>query len=334
MSKVVGIGVIGCGTISSVMAIPAIKEIENARLVAVSDVRADLAQKLATKYNVKSYTTVEALLNDKEVEAVYIAVPHNLHAELCVQAAQKGKHILIEKPMATNLEECKLMINECEKNDVKLQIAHNVRFTSAVQKTKELMDIGLIGKPVFARAQFSWWNPPDPSSWRQSKSKGGGGSVMDVGIHCIDTLRFLLGDVSEVSAVVDRVAFDYEVEDTALMTLKFTSGAYAFIDACFNNRYCENGLEVYGTGGSILGKDVFTMLGIPFRFELRAFMISRLSKFEIQPVNSFVKQIGHFVECIVTNRNPLVSGTEGMKTMQVAMAAYESAKAQRVVKIS
>jgi len=337
---------------------PAINEAQNAELVSISSRSLEKAKAFADKHGArKHYGDLDQFLEDREIDVVYIATPPNLHAQHVRKVAQHKKHILCEKPMATTVAECKEMIDVCQKENVKLMIACNMRFNPAHMKAKEIIEKGLLGKIIFVRAQECFYLPPDPNAWRLQSSIGGGGSLADAGIHSIDLLRFLTGsEVVEISAFVDNVVFDYSVEDTAIVTMKFASGGYGLVDSCYSTRYVEDVLEIYGSQGSLFGSKTLWMGRAPG--ELRGFFDqtrttheleyappwgqdpslggwgSLMKQYDLKPRNIYAAEVEHFSECIEQDKPPMIDGWEGLKDLQVVKAAYESSVKKRTIEIS
>ncbi|MBA7678368.1 1,5-anhydro-D-fructose reductase [subsurface metagenome] len=188
-------GVIGACGIADRRTIPeGIIPAENAKLVALMDIDEVRLKKVAEKYGgLKYYTKEDDLINDPEVEAIYIATPTYLHHPQALKAARAAKHILCEKPMAMNLNQAEEMMRVCEENRVKFTLDYMMRYHSHHRKIKELIDEGALGTLVMGRAQLTCWYPPTEGAWRQRFEFGGGGSLIDMGTHCIDLLEMFMG---------------------------------------------------------------------------------------------------------------------------------------------
>ncbi|OGF46514.1 MAG: hypothetical protein A2452_01040 [Candidatus Firestonebacteria bacterium RIFOXYC2_FULL_39_67] len=350
-------GVIGACGIAKRRTIPeGILKAKNVKLVALMDVQKEAVKETAKQFKVKKYYTKEEdLINDKDVQAVYIAAPTYLHAELTIKAAKAGKHVFVEKPMAMNPSECKVMINECKKNKVKLMVGFLMRFHAYHQKIKELIDGGIIGSPVLARAQLSCWYPEIKGAWRQDLKLGGGGSIIDMGMHCIDLLRMLMGEVTEVSAFTANTAFKYKTEDNAVFIMKFKNNALAMVDSsfCVQDFTSNNVLEIFGLKGAIKseftigqsagGKVVVSYTAKDAGYEASQsreekekeiiYDSSNVKKEDPVPVNTYKSEIEHFADCIEKDKEPLISGEEGLRIQEIVAALYESAKTGKKVKV-
>jgi predicted dehydrogenase len=248
-------GLIGCGDISRKRVAPALRDIPECELTAVSRARVDLAESFAREFGAKRwYDDWRELIADDEIDAVYIATPVYLHAEQTVAAAEAGKHVLCEKPMAMTPGECDRMIAVCDFEDVTLGVAYYRRFYPAIRRIKEIIASGQIGKPIIAQINaFERFNPSpgEDRYWLLEKSKSGGGPMMDFGCHRIEILINLFGPIERTTAVIGRALFDREVEDTCIAGFEFENGTQASLavtHAAFESR---DTLDIYCAEGSI-----------------------------------------------------------------------------------
>jgi predicted dehydrogenase len=341
-------GVIGAGGIARRRTIPeGIIPAENSELVAVMSRREDVVREIGEQFGAKAYTREEDLLSDPDVEAVYIATPVHLHASQVISAAQHKKHVLVEKPMALTVEDCRRMIEVCRENGVKLGVGYMMRFHAHHRKFREMIRDGALGKPVLGRAQLSCWYPPIEGAWRQDPRLGGGGSLIDMGSHCVDVLEFIFeGRVEEVSCLTGNIVHGYPVEDGALMTVRFSNGALGVVDAFFSipDNSSKNVLEIYGSGGSILAKGTIGQLptgeavayleGKAKGYEaLQERKLGEGEPIEVEPVNTYRAEIEEFADAIIQDRKPMVSGEDGLWNLRIILAAYESARRGEVIKL-
>lgn len=340
-------GVIGAGGIARRRTIPeGIIPARNSLLTAVMSRDEERAMEIGRRFGAKGYTRMEDLLEDPDVDAVYIATPVYLHASQTMAAAQNGKHVLVEKPMALTVDECRRMIEVCRESGVKLGVGYMMRFHAHHRKFKEMVENGMLGKPVLARAQLSCWYPPIEGAWRQVPELGGGGSLIDMGSHCIDLLEFILASrVVEVSCMTGNIVHDYPVEDSALISLRFSNGALGIVDAFFSipDNSSKNVLEIYGSGGSILASGTIGQLptgeAMAYLEEAKGYQAlqergeGKGMPIEVEPVNTYKAEIEEFADAIIQDRKPMVSGEDGLWNLMVILAAYESAKEGRVVEI-
>ena len=341
-------GVIGCGGIAYRRTIPeGIAASPEAELAAVMDVDSGLARKAGEEFSGKAYGSEDELLKDEEVEAVYVATPAYLHGEQVVKAAEAGKHVLCEKPMGLTLEDCANMIDACKKNNVRLGVGFMMRFHSYHRKAAEMIKAGMLGKITFVRGQLSCWYPDMEGAWRQDPARGGGGSLIDMGNHCIDVLEDILGSrVSEVSCFADTLVNNYPVEDTAIVMMKFENGALGVVDSCFSvpDASSKNRLELYGSGGSILAEGT---LGQAPDGDMKAFLeeaggydaaqAREVSgggrEIKPEPVNTYRAEIEEMCRAIMEKREPGISGEDGLWSQKVMLACYESARTGKAVSL-
>jgi predicted dehydrogenase len=246
---------LGCGDIAQKRVAPALRDLENCEFVGVCREQADLALDFAKKFGAKKYyNSADELVGDSQIDAVYVATPVYLHAEHTVAAAEAKKHVLCEKPMALNLDECDEMITACQTNNVKLGIAYYRHFYPIIARVKQIIESGEIGKPVFVHINvFEYFNPlpGDRRHWFVEKDKSGGGPMFDFGCHRIEVLLNILGPVKSVKGFMSNVVFSIEVEDTATAHFTFDCGANAVLNvtrACFEP---ADTLDIYGDKGSI-----------------------------------------------------------------------------------
>ena len=253
-------GVIGAGGIADRRTIPGMMLAHNAELVAVMEINAEFAESLRAKWNAKrAYTSDMELLADPEIDAVYIASPVFLHAQQAMAAADAGKHILIEKPLAMTSEEGQKVIDYCHAKGVQIAAGLMMRFGSYVQVMKQKIAEGKIGRVASGYSQFTCWYPDMPGNWRQSKKNGGGGAMMDMGVHCIDLMQYITGSkVCQVAAFHDTLSFQYEVEDSSMVLLRLENGAQCVVQSNFNipDAAAKWRVEFFGDQGRLIGENV------------------------------------------------------------------------------
>ncbi|HOJ39726.1 MAG TPA: Gfo/Idh/MocA family oxidoreductase [bacterium] len=341
-------GVIGAGGIAYRRTIPeGILPAKNARLVAVMDIVKEVADRIGKEFQVPAYTREKDLLADKSVEAVYIATPANKHYQQAILSLQAGKHVLIEKPMALKIEECQEIVSLAERKGLKVGVDFMMRFHTLNRKIREMVAQGQLGVPVMARAQLSCWYPPIKGAWRQILRLGGGGSLMDMGCHCIDLLEYLLASrVKEVACFTGRLVHAYPVEDTAVMTVRFANGAIGIVDTCFNipDNSSQNVLEVYGSQGSILatgtigqtpgGQAMAYLEKAPRGYDARQQRtVSFRTEVKAKPFNTYQAQIESFSGAVINDQPVPVPGQDGLWNQKIMLAAYLAARKGKVVQV-
>ena len=230
-------GVIGCGGIADRRTLPGMMDAENAELIAVMDVNKTFAENCKEKYGAKyAFDNIEDLLALEEIQAVYIASPVFCHKEQALAAAKAKKDILIEKPVGLTVEEAEEIAAFCEAEGVKLGVGFMMRFHAYHQKMKEIVQSGKIGEIVSCRAQLTCWYPEMENCWRQDVKLSGGGAMMDMGVHCVDLIRYITGkEVVEVAGLAGNQVFNYSVEDAGAVIFKLENGAIGYVDANFHH---------------------------------------------------------------------------------------------------
>lgn len=307
LSKVVRWGLIGLGDIARKRVAPALRDSPFCELVAVSRARAELAESFAREFGARRWCAEwQELLTDYEVDAIYVATPVHLHAEQTIAAAERGKHVLCEKPMALSVADCDRMIAACRANDVKLGVAYYRHFYPVVRRVKELLDSGKLGVPVVAQINaFEWFDPSasDPRAWLIKKILSGGGPMFDFGCHRIEVLLDIFGEVRDVKAsFANTFFFDREVEDTATAVLKFSRGTSGTLTVTHAAREPQDTFDLYCTNGSI---------HIPVLNEGTMRVLDPDGeRIETHPNARNIHQplIDDFATAVLENRDPVVTG--------------------------
>ncbi|MFB0553953.1 MAG: Gfo/Idh/MocA family protein [Phycisphaerae bacterium] len=346
MSRKIKWGVIGSGGIAKRRTIPeGISKANNAELTAVFDIDAKVNAEVAREFGSKQATNIGNLLKD-DIEAVYIATPAHLHAEQVRACAEAGKHVLCEKPLGMTVAEAEEMIELCKQMGVKLGCAFMMRFVAQHQKALRLIKEGKLGTPAYARAQLSCWYPPIEGAWRQDPATGGGGSLIDMGGHCIDLLEMFFGTVVKVSCFINNTVHDYKSEDSAVAMLFFENGALGTVDTffCVPDNSSKNVLELYGSKGSILAKGT---IGQAPAGQMVAFLEQDSEEYDAQqarteaqgiiiapePVNTYQAEIEEFSQAIIDDREPIISGELGLRSQKLLTACYESVRSGIVIEV-
>ncbi|HEX8639362.1 MAG TPA: Gfo/Idh/MocA family oxidoreductase [Pyrinomonadaceae bacterium] len=315
-------GLIGAGDIARKRVAPALRDLPNCDFVAVSRSRSELAESFAAEFGaLKWYADWREMLSDEEIEAVYIATPVHLHAEQTIAAARAGKHVLCEKPMALNVEECDEMLAACRANDVKLGVAYYRRFYPLIERIKRIISSGEIGKIAVAQINaFEYVDlaPDDPQHWFLEKEKSGGGPMMDFGCHRLEVLTNLFGAVTDLKSLVANVVFDREVEDTAIAVLQFANKICASLIVTHAALERQDTLDIFGTRGSIH----IPVLNQP-EMKIKTENGERL---ENHPTHQNTHQplIEDFAEAVLANREPRVGGETGKAIAVLEERIYES----------
>ncbi len=341
-------GVIGAGGIADRRTIPGMLLTSNAELEAVMEVNIDLANRIAEKYNAKNaYDNVDDLLENPNIEAVYIASPVVFHKEQAIKAAKAKKHILLEKPVAITLVDAEEVLKVIKENGVLAASGFVMRFHSHHRKMREIVQAGKIGQIVSCRAQLTCWYPEIEGAWRQKKSMSGGGAIMDLAVHCIDLIQYVIGSkVKMVAAMVGTKTFNYEIDDSASLLFETENRTYCYVDANFNipDSASKNRFEIYGTAGSMLAEGTINQIedgrldvilsndslgysSIQNRHE------SSITTINLEKGNIYTKEIESFSNSILKGIPIEVSLEDAIQVQKVVEAACESSKKKCFVTI-
>jgi predicted dehydrogenase len=326
----------GAGYIANIHA-QAAQNQPDVELVAVVEKFSDKSQAFAEKFGVKCcYTSVEQLLDEGGVDALAICTPNFLHAQQAIAALERGVHVMVEKPMAMNAAEARTIIAASQKSRATLMVAHCWRFDEDVLWLKKQAE--KLGKIVRTKGYgvHTHWGP---SGWFTQKELAGGGALADMGIHALDTARFLLGDPQPVSAYAKIGTYykDFDVDDTGMIIVNWDNDAVSYIESGWWQPHSdgpEAATQLYGTQG--FGQLFPTKLELPNAKEERLDVIETGSEFpraEHCPQSMYDAQMAYFIECIHSGKTPVPGGAEGLANMKVVDAAYESARTGKVVEI-
>jgi len=323
-----GVGIIGTGWFGSEHA-KALAALSEARLVAVSGANLASAQAFAKQYGGKAYALAEELLVSPEVEAVLIATPHHLHTHLAIQAAQSGKHILLEKPMAPSLEECNQILSAAQRAGVKLMLGHLSHFERPFVRAKELLESGELGELVLGQSTFAkFWMEHNRRPWHLERSSGGG-MMLTAGIHGLDRLMWLMGSrVSSVAAQFGTHFHTQQADDTALLFLRFASGASGVLSSIGYAQGAPSfSLELTATGGRVR-IDPTQGLFVGREGSWQEIPNSLVKAWPLEPL---IAEWKAFVAVIQNGAEPAVSGSYAGHLMEVIFAAEESSRVQQEI---
>ncbi|HVO10341.1 MAG TPA: Gfo/Idh/MocA family oxidoreductase [Vicinamibacteria bacterium] len=321
-------GLIGCGDIAAKRVAAALGQARGSALVAVARARPQLAAAFAERHGAKRWhADWRDLLRDDEVDAVYVATPVHLHAEQAVAAAQAGKHVLCEKPMATDVAGCERMIAAARACGVRLGVAYYRHHYPVVTRLRELIASGEIGEPVLAEAlAFEPFDvpPDDPRAWFLRRAQAGGGPMADFGCHRLEVLLDLLGPVAEVQGFPANLRFrNRDVEDTCVAHLRFRRGSLAVLTVTHAAHERRDTLSIFGSRGS-------AHAGVLNEGTLRV-VTSAGSREERHPPHPNLHQplVEDFVAAVLGGRAPAVSGEVGLDVSRALARIYGSSEEDR-----
>ncbi|HID95682.1 MAG TPA: Gfo/Idh/MocA family oxidoreductase [Candidatus Latescibacteria bacterium] len=319
----IGIGVIGLGMGANRCEM--VCHTQGARLVAVADINAERAERIANKHNVEWYTDYHCLLERDDVDVVYIMTPSGLHEEMSVEAAKAGKHVIVTKPIEVTLEKADRMIDECTKKGVKLAVDFEQRYVADNVKIWRAIREGKLGKLILGEVRMKWYRSQEYyEGWHGTWELDGGGSLINQTIHWIDLLQWFMGPVETVFGHTGVFAHKIETEDLGAAILTFRNGAVGTIlGTTTYHTDSPPRIEIHGDRGSISTSNN--------RIELWEFTDGYQPE-EI-PEGSPQNVVEDMVSALKEDRNPRVSGREGRKSLEIVLAIYRSARTKKVVKL-
>lgn len=329
------IGLAGTGYISKIHA----RAVKNcgAELSAVVNHKTESMESFAREFEIsRQYQNLESLLKENRLDALVIGTPNFLHAPQTIAALNAGVHVMVEKPMAMNAQEAEQMWEASEKSGAMLMVAHCWRFDRDVLWLKEQST--KLGNIIRTKGYgvHTYWGP---SGWFTQRQLAGGGALADMGIHALDTARFLLGDPKPVSvyAKLGTHYKDFDVDDTGVLLVEWENGATSYIESGWWQPHAdgpEGATQLYGTQG--FGQLFPTRLEIPNMEKQSVDVIDSGFEFprdEHCPQSMYDAQMAYFIECIRERKTPVPGISEGLTNMKIIDAAYESSRTGKVVKI-
>jgi 1,5-anhydro-D-fructose reductase (1,5-anhydro-D-mannitol-forming) len=318
-------GLIGASTIAREWMIGAIRA-TGGDVISVMSRDAERGHAYAAENNIaKSVTDVADLVNDPDVDAVYISTTNEMHRDQTLAAVKAGKHVLCEKPLALTLEDARLMVHAAKGAGVVMGTNHHLRNAASHRAMREAIAAGRIGKPLSARVFHAVYLPPHLQGWRLDRPEAGGGVILDITVHDTDTLRYVLGDDP-----VEATAFSQKsglakagLEDAVMGVMRFKSGLIALFHDGFTTKYSETGFEVHGTEGSLVGRNVMTQKPIG-----TVILRNKDGETELQldQKNLYETGIAKFHAAIAGQGKPAASGEDGLWSLAAGLAVAEAAR--------
>jgi len=324
MTKKINLGIIGLGFIGKVHLRNCLN-IKSVRVAAVADI-SKKALKFAQKLGVKQlFTDYHKLLDQPDIDAVIISLPTHLHAPCAISAAEKGKHIFLEKPLARNPKEGKKIISAARKHDVKLMVGYPFRFHPGFEKLKRKIESGTLGEiqiahavnigagPFFHRAERAIPRPvPD---WWFNKELSGGGALLDLGSHMINLTRWYFGEIKSIKAYLGY-RFNFDFEDHAVCIVNFELGTTVIINVGWFSQKAAVGIELFGS----MAHDYYYQPSQSRVITALQLILGRTPRFFIP----YAREILAFTKCIIENEQPLTSGTDALKDLEIIAQAYKT----------
>lgn len=329
MTKSVKFGILGCGMIANIHA-DAIKNIKNVELVGVADNYVEFAQKFASKHGVKAFESYEQML-DSDIDVVCICTPSFLHADNAIDALNSGKHVVVEKPMSLTVEGADRVAEASKESGKLVTVISQLRFSEDVIRLKECVESGAFGKISLCTLTMKYYRSKEyfaSSNWKGTLKFDGGGALMNQGIHGVDLMQYVMGGVKSVSGKIGTLCHSVEVEDTAVATVEFISGALGVIVAstCAYPGF-DRKLEIHGEKGyAVLTENNLEKLMIDGKeVELKAFAKSNTASDPTAVASAMhQKQIENLLLAIEGKAKVLVDCSEGKKAVKIITDIYSN----------
>jgi 1,5-anhydro-D-fructose reductase (1,5-anhydro-D-mannitol-forming) len=332
MSAEVKWGFIGASQWAGRYLIPAVRAVEGAHAVGVYSSSSERGERFAEENGLeRAYPSLEELLADPAIDAVYIGTTNDLHAERTIAAARAGKHVLCEKPLALSIAEAAAMIDAAAEAGVVLATNHHLRAAPTLRAMREQVEVGAIGAIVAARVFHARSLPEELRTWRLKRPEAGGGVVLDVTVHDADVIRFLLDDeVAEIVAMTANQGLaEPPLEDSAMGAMRMRGGQLVSFHDAFTVPHAGTGVELHGTEGSLIGTEVLTPDPVG------QVLLRRLEEIEevVIPARRpiYEEVVRRFDAAVRGEGAPLASGEDGAAALAIALAALESARSGRPV---
>ena len=339
LARKLGVAVVGLGHLALQQILPGFGQSKHTRVTALVSGHRDKALAIAAQYgvperNLYDYGSFDRLKDNPEVDIVYVVLPNAMHLEFVTRAAQAGKHVLCEKPMATSSADAERMVAACRDARVKLMVAYRMQYeatqraTIAMVRSKELGDLRMI-EAVNGQNDA-------PGQWRQSKAMAGGGSLPDVGIYCYNAFRYLTGEEPvEITARITQPKDDprfREIEDLAQFTMLFPSGVLGVGTSAYSVHQTRT-LRAVASRGSIALDNAFAYDSIAMNVSRKAGPVNGVERRQYPPKNQFATELDHFAQAIRADRQPHTPGEEGLQDMRIMEAVYQAAAGGSTVKL-
>ncbi|MBS4206760.1 Gfo/Idh/MocA family oxidoreductase [Bacillus sp. FJAT-50079] len=338
--KKINFAIVGCGHIAKKHA-EGIKQTSGATLLAVCDTIKENMEYYVEEYGATPYENYEEMLKNPEIDVINICTPSGSHAPLTIKAAKARKHVIVEKPIALTLKDANAMIDTCKENNVKLSVLHPNRFRPAMIELKKAMSEERFGKLSHANATVRWNRNQayfDQAPWRGTKSLDGG-VLMNQAIHNLDLLVWLMGDIEEIYSMSATRLRNIEAEDVSTGLVRFKSGALGVIEAA-TTIYPKNFEESL----SIFGEEASVKIGGATANFIEHWVMESMSEEDVKSLKESIKdnpygKPGHqciiedMIQAIINDRDPVVTGEEGIKALQLVTGLYQSAEKGTPLKV-
>ena len=328
-----GFAIWGCGAVSSTHA-DAIRSIDGARLVGAYDINGESLNSFCNKYDVEAFTEPDEMLTDGRIDAICICLPSGLHYETALSCIERGKNVVIEKPIALNSEQAEEIVKRADENGVFVTVISQLRYSRSIMRVKNIVESGKLGRITLGNAIMKYWRSPEyyaSSPWRGTWGMDGGGALMNQGIHGVDLLQYFMGRVVSVFAYAKTLVHNIYTEDTLSAVVEFESGAIGTIQATtsvapgYGRRIeicgskgsialCEGDIEICDVEGEEIPlkdkDDLYDTASVPGNMDCKL----------------HAAQLSDFIRSVREGEKPLLDAVEGKKSVDIICAIYRSAQ--------
>jgi UDP-N-acetylglucosamine 3-dehydrogenase len=323
------VGVIGCGKIAQIRHLPEYLLLDDVEIIALCDMNLERANKVAEQYDIRNvYQDYHKLVDRTDIDVVSICTPNTTHAEVAKYALNNGKHVFIEKPMATSIEDCEKIVDAAEHSGTICMIGHNQRFNPIHQRVKEIISSGCIGKVYQFSTNYhhggpEHWSLDGAKSWFFNREEAGFGVIGDLGIHKIDLVQWLLDDsVGELKAYYSTFQKEGNVEDNAVLVTRMCRGAIGTVNVSWNNPLQDHRTVLYGEKGVLtFGESLF---GFRVEFYDGGNLEDEVVP-QVRPDGLMLSgAIEHFVSCVRNGETPIITAREAMHSIRMLTEAIDN----------
>ena len=340
----VRIGIIGCGKITERASLPNIVNYSKAKVAALCDIEMDRARGAKKTFKLEDAEVLSdwrKMVTRKDIDAIFVNTPNYLHEEMAVGALENGKHVLVEKPLTISVAAADNMVKAAKKGAF-LMVEQTQRFDPIHQAAKKFIDSGKLGKINKIRGRIGHAGPEywsqGQAHWFYDKKKSGGGAMIDVGVHILDLVRWFSGrKIVEVCANITTIEKPVPVDDNGSVLLRFEDGSIGHFEASWTTRPYEVLTFTYGQNGKLLtaigsSQPILARMAKVGKDEDPNCLLEDIVP-DVGPGGGWENAVHYFIDCVEKKEKPFVSGEEGRETVRVILAAYESAKSGKWVRV-
>jgi predicted dehydrogenase len=337
-SQRVGYAIVGLGRLSVEEILPAFSQCQMSRPVALVSGETQKATRLAAQYgipaqNVYSYQNFDRIRDNPAIDVVYVVLPNAMHEEYVVRAARAGKHVLCEKPMAANSAQARRMVEACRAANRKLMVAYRIQYEAYNRAVRTLARSGEFGKVKLIEA-INGQNQGEPNQWRHKLALAGGGALPDIGLYCLNTIRFILGEEPvEIMASTYSTPGDprfTEVEENCLWQMRFPSGVQANCSTGYGHHMSRR-YRLHMERGWANLEMAFAYEGQQLQVASAQGRMERIENRQMDQKNQFAAEVDHMSDCVINNKTPFTPGEEGLQDHLLMEAIYRSAQEKRAI---